>query len=321
MSKIIPFENEVDRFFKEVGQGLELVLKSHNGREEKLEILHEEVLEEYEWIPEYCYGIVLNLKMVASDELKWREKEEIIKDTITFCKLLREKPSIKVFKQLVDMNYPTLWCDTRFSTNLFYIFMQDLITKQKRYKRIIETTQNERERRKHLELLNQNAVWWTAISRMPQVTEKLLLKIVSSAEMSKEDFYIFCVETVVSQNATENVMIALIRRIQKERLESISRYVADEVKAELVLTLFGLNKPGLTAIMEAVRLIRPGDGNYYKFYHYAIINSRGSVSLLGDIKEKVEMRSFCAKKEIAEDSRKLSFLLRNMLPQEEMVAK
>lgn len=32
MSKIIPFENEIDRFFKEVGQGLELVLKSHNGR-------------------------------------------------------------------------------------------------------------------------------------------------------------------------------------------------------------------------------------------------------------------------------------------------
>ena len=191
MGKILLFETTVMYFLRETIIYLREILQNPGKREEILDELYEMISDVHEVLPDYCYGVISNIQTITLTKMNWNEKEKIIQETISICKILMKKPSVKTFKQLIEKNYSALSLDTRFSENFIYLLMQKLIVNQKFYERSLKITKNKREQDYYQERLNENDIWWIAICRMPNTTEILLLKALQYAKLEHCNFYQF----------------------------------------------------------------------------------------------------------------------------------
>lgn len=316
MSKILRLETTAMYFLRKTVSYLRKILQNSEDREDILEDLYEMLLDVYEVLPDYCNGVSENIKIILFTELNWNEEEKLIRETISICKILMQKPSIKTFKQLIEIKYSALLLDTRFSENFLYLFMQKLIANQNAYERRLQMTENKREWDFYQECLNENDIWWIAICQMPNATETILLKAIRYAKLGHYNFYMFCVEIAASENATDKVILALLERIQKENFDILSRRSSQNMKTKLILSIFELNKPSVNVMQKVVQMIQPGEKFYYDYYHYIIFHSCHDIGLLKEVKTKVEAKRNFSKRSLLPSVKRLSFVLDNLLPKE-----
>lgn len=319
MSKILRLETTVMFFLRKTVVYLREILQNPEEKEEILDDLYEMLLDFHEVLPEYCYGVMENIEKIALLDLSWDEAKKLIKETISICKILMQKPSIKTFQQLVETNYSALVFDTRFSESVLYLYMQKLIATRKKDEKYLEMAENKREIEYYQERFNENDIWWIAICRMPNATETILLKAIQYAKLEHYNFYLFCIEIAVSKNATDKVMLSLLERIQKESFDLLSRYSSQKMKTRLILSIFELNQPSVSVMKKAVQMIQPGDRFYYDFYHYIIFHSCHDMELLKEVQKKIGARRNLSKRNLVPSVKRLTFLLDNILPKEKDV--
>jgi len=317
MEKEYLFESTDQYFLRKVRNILERILKKPQILKEETQKVEELVGCVSRELSYYCYGILEELKVIFYEETSWKNKKRLIIRNIDICSILLEPPSEKVFEKLVKREYQGLWIDNRFSDEFFKRMILKLIGRQNYYETCLFGATEQEKREYYQKLQDRNDILWIAVCRMINANEEILLKVIRNAKIGWNRFYQFCVEIASAENTTEEVLIALIEKIQKQSFDMFSRTGTRALKTRCVFLIFQLNSRTISTAKVAkvaIELITPAESYYYEFYHMLIWRYRNEEEILELIQETVEHKRLLPKRNLVPEIKRLQLLINNLLP-------
>lgn len=310
---VIPFVSK-EKYFLKNTICLFKALQEETRSEEKQATLDEvaELLRKFEKsLPDYWSDILWLMKEVVSG-LNPPDIEEIhVEEVLLLAELFEQEPSVKVFQEMVRFCYTSLPIYPYFTEELLNKVMVYLIERQECLK--TEMQENQDEDNFYAFQAPQQVLYsnWIALVRMKNASESLLIKAIESAELNLYNLYSFCEEVILSENATEKVLLTLVKRIQEFSWKEGKKDYRNLFPIRLYCFLLAEGKATEKIARQMLEAVEPRGPLYYQFYYSIVQNFKKSPEVMKHLSTILERDETTLGGRNRSSRKKLLFLLQN----------
>lgn len=126
---------------------------------------------------------------------------------------------------------------------------------------------------------------WIGFSKLP-TTEHVYIEAIKHVKLFGDDFIYFCKEILDSCNNNENVFLALIERVEKQKI-SKNKTRDQKIKAEIYATILLCEVPSENVVKRIIEVINPENTSYYAFFYEIMSNYPKNMMIYSAILKKI----------------------------------
>lgn len=157
---------------------------------------------------------------------------------------------------------------------------------------------------------------WLSLSKVP-ISPMLQIKAIENVDLTGDKLLEFCREISISGAGNENVLLALVKKVNEETFSSYSNK-DNEIKEMIFYYIVLCAIPPIPVVKKIIELINPSDDNYFNFFYMIIQEFAKKASpadkkiILSTILDKVTSDENSKKEDVKVQIRRLRLLAYNL---------
>lgn len=274
IDNIVQFETTEKKFLRLISNKISILKNEPQKSAITLVDLLELCLDYIDYLPQHFFELLNLIKDLINNYSYYDHLPTLLLEKIDrillLCELLSEEPTVTLFKKMVTNRFEAIYEYEEFPEDILYD--------------VIYSLKNISEQDKQF-TYSENRLYWLALSNMT-LSKEMLMEVVRNFYLKGDDFINFCKDIGVCINADEEVLIALIERIEKQKL-SVKPLRNNMIKYQIYITILLTALPSYNVVKKIIKVIFLEDKEYYKFFYMIIMQFGDSKDILNTVIERL----------------------------------